>query len=130
MSTSGLVFSTDLRVTQDFAEKVAQRLYVRFNTTIDTWFMNLNFGIDWFGKIFGKGRTKNAIDTVIRNEILKEKYVSRIISFNSQLVNRVYTCDFEAKCVDLDTTVKIYFILNQNGLIIKTQDGLALTIAR
>lgn len=126
----GLKFSTDLAATTTFEQQVAQRLFVRFETLINTWFLNLDYGVDYFNSVLGKGRTKEAADIVVRNTILQEKYVKSISAFSSQIIDRSYSCNFTVQSVTLNKTVKIYLLLTNNKFTLKTDKNLNLTIAR
>lgn len=56
--------------------------------------MDSTLGVDYFGKILGKGRSKVAVDSIFQGEILKEKDVLQITKFNSSIVGTSYSLDF------------------------------------
>lgn len=123
LGNTGLLFTTDLVLTSTIQEKVAQRLSVRFKTLLGTWFMDTTFGLDYLNNILGKGRTKLSIDAIIRKEILKDKYVKTITSFESEVVDRTYVCRFSVLAIDAGTTKQAFFLLNENGLILTDENG-------
>ena len=128
LTPTGLDFTTDLSLTESRVEKVAQRLYVRFKTQLGTWFFNTDYGVDYLGSILGKGRTKLSIDAIIRSEILKEVFVDSILSFESSISDRKYTCRFTVKAVGIVGSGEVLsFLLNENGLLLTDQDGNIIT---
>lgn len=84
-------------VTSIGAEDLAQRLSIRLNTFKGEWFMDSELGVDYFGSVLGKGRSKAAIDAIFQSEILKEPDVLQITSFNSVKDNSSYSLDFEVR---------------------------------
>lgn len=126
--SSGLsIENGQLVITESLADKVRQRLFVRLRTFINTWFLNLDYGVDYFGSVFGKGRTKAAVDAIMRLEIEKEKYVEAITSFSSSLVGRKYTLRFSVAVVDQTQPVQISILMTNDGLFLTDQDGNILT---
>ena len=126
--SSGLsIENGQLVITESLADKVRQRLFVRLRTFINTWFLNLDYGVDYFGSVFGKGRTKAAVDAIMRLEIEKEKYVKSITSFSSSLVGRKYTLRFSVAVVDQSQPVQISILMTNDGLFLTDQDGNILT---
>ena len=109
-----------LFLTEDYESSVAQRLYIRLKSNYGRWFWNEQYGVDWYGKIFGKVKNKTRIDLLIKEVILLEKYVEYIISFQSRVdnVTRVYSCEFSVK---IEKSNKI-----ENYVVITTQDGFKL----
>ena len=109
-----------LFLTEDYESSVAQRLYIRLKSNYGRWFWNEQYGVDWYGKIFGKVKNKTRIDLLIKEAILLEKYVEYIISFQSRVdnVTRVYSCEFPVK---IKKSNKI-----ENYVVITTQDGFKL----
>ena len=109
-----------LFLTEDYESSVAQRLYIRLKSNYGRWFWNEQYGVDWYGKIFGKVKNKTRIDLLIKEVILLEKYVEYIISFQSRVdnVTRVYSCEFSVK---IKKSNKI-----ENYVVITTQDGFKL----
>lgn len=126
LSNNGIVFTNDLQLTESPEEKLRQRLALRFGTFYGTWFMETDYGLDYINDIIGKGRTKISIDSIIRKEISKEKYVDSIISFESSVVDRKYTCKFKVKIKSQTKPIETTFILNEDGLIITDENGLAI----
>ena len=112
-----------LVTTESLADKVRQLLFVRLRTFINTWFLNLDYGVDYFGSVFGKGRTKAAVDAIMRIEIEKEKYVGSISSFSSTLVNRQYFLRFSVNVTDQTQPVNITLLMTNDDLFLTDQNG-------
>lgn len=125
LTSSGLSFGTDLALTTTLDEKVAQRLTVKLRTYVNTWFLDLDYGVDWFGKVFGKGRSRIAVDTLLKTEILKEIYVDRIISYQSTLVGRQYNATFSVKLISITAPniVTLSLLVNEDGVQITDENG-------
>ena len=105
-TTTTPVSSTIRRMGSEFttstSENLAQRLKIKLLTFFGEWFLDGTIGIDYFGQIFGKNRSKQSVDAIFQAEILKEKEVLQITSFNSTLnqQTRVYSLVFEVKTRD------------------------------
>lgn len=125
LTADGLAFGNDLALTETLDEKVAQRLVVRLRTYVNTWFLDLDYGVDWFGKVFGKGRSRLAVDTLLKTEILKELYVNNLISYQSTLVGRQYSATFSVKLIDvtIPTVVTLSLLVNEDGVQITDENG-------
>ncbi len=123
-----LTANNDIKLTTDYPSAVAQRLTTRFKTFTNEWMLDLNYGVDWFNKVLGKGRSKTAVDAIIRQQILLEDQVESIIDFKSTLIGRQYSVVFKVKAVSLNQIVTLKLLLNQNGALITTETGLALLV--
>lgn len=130
LTSNGIDFSRDFVLTESLIEKVAQRLSVRFKTHVNTWMLDLEYGVDWLGSVFGKGRSKAAVDALLTGEILKERYVNSITSFQSTLIGRVYILTFSVKVIDqgVQEVVTLSLLLDQNGLQITDENGNPLVV--
>ena len=85
-------------VTTIGAEDLAQRLYIRLNTFQGEWFMDNTLGVDYWNRVFGKNRNKRIIDSVIQDEIFKEKDVLQITEYSSSITSqREYSCSFKVR---------------------------------
>ena len=73
-----LTSKNDIALTTSYAQSVSQRLTIRLKTFINEWMLDLNYGVDWLNSVFGKGRSKSAIDAIIRNTINQEPEVEMI----------------------------------------------------
>lgn len=88
----------DATVTSVGAEDLAQRLLIRLRTFQGEWFMDNTLGVDWWNRVFGKNRSKVAVDAIIQTEIMKEPDVVQITSFKSQISpDKAYSCDFSVR---------------------------------
>lgn len=113
----------DLKLTNDDAEVLMQRLFLRFKTYPRDLFWNVNYGIDYLNAVFGKNRPKTTVDIIVKNEILKEPMVEKIDNFESEIINYSYSCEFSVKLRYEDVVSNFYLLTNENGLILTNEDG-------
>ena len=119
-----------LALTSDLPSKVSQRLFIQLRSNKGYWFLDKTYGIDWLKSIFGKRKTKNSIDTILQNEIYKDKYVLEIVSWNSTITQQTYTCTFSVKISSPDDeTVSIKLLANELGFIIEDSEGNSYKVA-
>lgn len=120
------------QLTSDHLESVAQRLYIRLKSTKFKWFWNTEYGVDWFGKVFGKTKNKTRIDLLLKQEIMKEKWVESITCFSSNIdrYTRVYSCTFKAKVIGITQEQEYFVITTQNGFIITTDNKKSIVTPR
>lgn len=83
-------------VVTESREVVAQRLKIRLLSFRNDWFLNLSYGIPYFQRIFKK-TTKVGVDRIFQEEILAERGVLEITSFNSTFKNREYSMSFRVR---------------------------------
>lgn len=120
------ITGNQLHPTTDLASKVSQRIYVRLKSNKGYWFLDTTFGIAWLDEIFGKRRTKAAIDTRLQQEILKDTYIERITSWSSNIDGRSYSCQFTIQVIrsqDEDNTITMRLVGNESGLILQDSLG-------
>lgn len=97
-TTGDVVFvNGESTVTSIGSEDLAQRLSIRLGTFKGEWFMDDQLGIDYFGSVLGKGRSKSAIDALFQSEIMKETDVLQITKFDSVKDNDNYDLSFTAR---------------------------------
>lgn len=85
-NTHDLVFvNGQATVTQTQAEIVAQRLKITLYTFLGEWFLDTSIGVPYFQQIFGKGRTKSAVDVIFQRFISNDPGVIEIREFQSVL---------------------------------------------
>lgn len=98
-ATGDILFQNgDCAVTEIGADDLAQRLQIRLKTFQGEWFMDTSLGVDWWGKVFGKNRSKSAVDALIQAAILEETDVLQIIDYTSSIsVDRVFSCSFKVR---------------------------------
>jgi len=84
------------------SENLAQRLKIRLQTFKGEWFLDGTIGIDYFGQIAGKNRSKAAVDAIIQAEILKEQEVLQITAYSSVVdkTTRKITIQFTVRTID------------------------------
>lgn len=124
VESNGLV---DLDITQDPADDLMQRLFLRLKAYPRDLFWNINYGIDYLNTIFGKNRPRSTVDIIIRNEIQKEVMVESIDYFESEVFNYSYACKFRVKVIDEPTLITYYILTNENGVILTNSNGDRLT---
>ncbi len=122
------LLSNDLQVVQDRATQLTQRLYIRLNTHKDTWFMDLDLGINYLQEVFGIAKTKQSVDVLIQNQILSDEYVQSIDYFNSTVNGGVYSCQFRVRSTNNIVSNTIRLLATSTGVVITTPDGLLLQI--
>lgn len=113
-----------LRITGDLPDKVSQRLFIRLKSNKGYWFMDKTYGVDWVNMIFGKRKKKGAIDTILQNEIYKDKYVLDIVTWRSEVTGRGYQCEFSVKIsTEQDSLLTIRLMANEFGFVIEDSEG-------
>ncbi|QNR53873.1 putative tail lysozyme [Pseudomonas phage phiK7A1] len=101
--THDLVFvNGQATVTQTQSEIVTQRLKITLYTFLGEWFLDTSVGVPYFQQIFGKVRSKSAIDVIFQNIIANDEGVVEIREFSSDLStgDRGYTMTFKVRCKD------------------------------
>ena len=103
----------DFKLTGTVAESLAQRLKIKLLTFYGEWFLDSTEGIDYYGSIYGKNRSKQAIDTLFMTKILEEDDVTSIASFESEIdkVTREYNLSFNVLTTDTSETVPVGIIV-------------------
>jgi len=85
-------------VTSIGAEDLAQRIRIRLNTFQGEWFMDNTLGVDWWNRVFGKNRSKAAVDALLQEQILKEPDALQILSYSSSIsTDRKFSCSFKVR---------------------------------
>lgn len=93
--------------TQLFTQTVAQRLKIRLQTFREEWFLDVEYGVPYWQRILGLKNTKEAVDLIFQQEILKETGVKEIVSFESTFENRNYSLVVQVKVVNGEITQPI-----------------------
>lgn len=78
-------------------EAARQRLLIRFQTWMGSWFMNTNFGMPYRQQILKKGVDKDALDALFINEANKIEIVDQVVRFETSITNRVYSGTIEVR---------------------------------
>lgn len=90
--------SGESSVTSIGAEDLAQRIRIRLNTFQGEWFMDNTLGVDWWNRVFGKNRSKAAVDALLQEQILKEPDALQILSYSSSIsTDRKFSCSFKVR---------------------------------
>lgn len=85
-------------VTPNLLGSLKQRLKVKLLTFKGEWFLDTNYGTPYFQQIFGKNRSKGAIDLIFRELIQDDEDVVNIIRFESEISSdRTYALTFSVK---------------------------------
>lgn len=94
--------------TSGVADACVQRLYIRLKTLFQEWFLNVEYGVPYF-EILGKRVKRETVDMIIQEQILQEKGVKEIVSFESSFdnPNRIYSCKFTVRAEDGSVTPPI-----------------------
>lgn len=72
-------------ITDEMRLTVAQRLKVRLQTFLGEYFMNVDAGIPYYQRIFGKIKNKSTVDAIFQRQILDDPDVIEIVSYDSDL---------------------------------------------
>lgn len=128
-STQDLILFTDgdgnldFALTQDSSEQLMQRLFLRLKAYPRDLFWDVNYGIDYLNTVFGKNRPKSTVDIVIKNEIMKDPMVKRVVYFESEILNYTYSCAFKVEVVEENVISTFYLLTNENGVILTNENG-------
>lgn len=97
--THDVAFSnTEITVTTEQKQSVAQLLKIKLFTFSGEWFLDTANGVPYYQQIFGKVRSKEAIDAIFRAKISEEVDVLEITEFDSTLSDdRTYTLSFRVR---------------------------------
>jgi len=124
MNNNGVVFDGQLRLTSSVTEMVAQRLNIRFKTHTESWWLNLDYGVNYFDDFFGKGKSKTGLDALVRTIITQDQYVESIRTFTSKIVGRNYSCYFEVSVYgDTKEYASVNMLLTESGIQLTDQSG-------
>lgn len=118
----------DIKITNNQAEDLMQRLFKRFKTYARDLWWNTTYGIDYLNNVFGMNRAKSVVDIIIKNEIEKESMVDEITFFESEVVNYNYACKFTVTMVEDESTVTYYILTTEHGIVITNENGDTLTL--
>ena len=89
-----LVINGQLQIFQTKEEFIRQRIMISLNTFTNTWFENINFGINQ-NLIFAKG-TQDLLDQDIKTIITGTDGVIKLLTYTSTVdtITRIYTAAF------------------------------------
>lgn len=120
----------DLTLTNSYEESVAQRLQIRLKTTYSKWFLNTEYGVDYFNEIFGKNRIKTRVDNIIVNEIEKDINVISVKKIKSSIDRntRRYSAEFTVKIRNAPTEQVFRILTDGNGFTILTENDKSLAV--
>lgn len=118
-----LLTTNGLSLVNDRALLVAQRLSVRLRTYLGEWFLDTTMGIDWFADVLLKNVSKQTVDSILQNELVKDRFVVKIKTFSSSVVNRNYICSFSVEIKGMERTVEMKYLANENNLFVTDEKG-------
>jgi hypothetical protein len=118
-----LLTTNGLSLVNDRALLVAQRLSVRLRTYLGEWFLDTTMGIDWFADVLLKNVSKQTVDSILQNELVKDRFVVKIKTFSSSVVNRNYTCSFSVEIEGMERIVEMKYLANENNLFVTDEKG-------
>lgn len=118
----------DFKIITDQPTQLMQRLFIRLKSFKRELFWNLDYGIDYLNDVYGLGRKKRVVDTLIISEIKKEEMVDHVTYFESEVNNYKYACKFTVTLLKTNIPVTFYILTEQNGITLTDQDGNVLTV--
>lgn len=110
--THDLVFiNGECPVTTGLVNSVTQRLIIRLRTFFSEWFIDTTYGVPWLQRVLGHKINRSSVDIIIQENILKDEYVSQVVSFSSSLdeLTRTYRCQFRVRVIDGELSELINF---------------------
>lgn len=97
--TNGPLLKQD--TTQTPVEVTGQRLLILLRTWMSEWFLDTTYGIPWEQRVIAKKNTSKAsVDLLLQTQVLADKGVKEIVSWDSTFENRKYSLVFSIKVVD------------------------------
>ncbi|UYL86131.1 hypothetical protein [Acinetobacter phage vB_AbaM_CP14] len=108
-----------LLLTSSRGASLAQRLVIRLNTFLGSWFLNENLGIDYFNKVFEKTISKSSIDATFQTTIYSDNRVETITHFSSKVTGNIYHMEFKVKARDGVVSDTVNVNATSNGILIK-----------
>ena len=97
--THDIVFdNSGATATTEQKQSVAQLLKIKLLTFLGEWFLNTDNGVPYYQQIFGKVRSKAAVDAIFREKILEEPEVLELVEFESSInAERTYSLTFRVR---------------------------------
>lgn len=107
-----LFVNTATPVTEDFAESVAQRVFITLRTFEGEWYLNTTVGVPYIERILGQKVQKATVDRILQEKILGVDGVADIVSFSSQFLDRrEYECKFTIRTTDNATFTQTFNVV-------------------
>ena len=107
-----------LLLTDSRGASLAQRLVIRLNTFLESWFLNQNLGIDYFNRVFEKTISKASIDATFQTSIYTDVRVENITHFSSHVKANIYHMEFKVKAKDGVVSDTVNVSVTNNGISI------------
>lgn len=95
-----VVFFPDTR--EERRNATRQRLYIKLSIFLSEWFLDPNFGFDYYNFVLVKNPNLLQVETLMRGYILATPRVTEIIEFNLESVanTRTLTATFSVETLD------------------------------
>lgn len=117
LGSEGLILNGNVfMLTSGRGEALAQRLTINLRTHLKSWFLNENYGIDYFNRVFEKTIEKDSIDVMFRAEISRDIRVDKIINFKSRIKDNSYQLSFQVKAKDGVVSDTVQLIASSQGI--------------
>lgn len=85
----------------DGAAEVAQDITTSLYFIKNSWFLDLELGVDYYGVVFANGSTRNAVDQEFIDTILNTDGVLSLVDYKSNIEsNREFSVVFEAETTE------------------------------
>lgn len=105
-----------LKITSSRGESLAQRLTIRLRTHFGSWFLNTQYGIDYFKRVFEKTIPKTSIDALFQAEINRDGRVAKILDFHSDVIQNTYKMQFKVKAKDGTVSDQVSLTATPSGI--------------
>lgn len=103
-----VITATETSFQTDPTLALAQALKIKLMTFKGELYYNPDYGVDYFGRILGKGNPKESVDVVLQQAILEENKVAAIVDYKSELLpTREFVAEFKVKTTFGTTTPTI-----------------------
>ncbi len=103
---------TDLQMSTGL-QAVTQGVTIRINTFKNEWFLNLDTGLDWFGRILGQKFNKAVVHAELRRVILDtdDDITIRTLESTFDAGTRELSISLEISTVFGDTAIELEFTI-------------------
>ena len=90
------VTSGDITLTSTVQEDARQRTSIRLKTYLNEWAFDRTVGIPYLQQVLKKGADIAAVDTLMKEAILLDPAIEKILEFESDIIDEVYNLRFVA----------------------------------
>ena len=96
--------NTDIKLTDNAADSLGQRLYIKIKIFTNTYFLDMDFGIPYYDQVFVKGATKRLIDAVFKKAIFDTPTVGSVLNYRSKFDRKERTYEPQFTVISTDGT--------------------------